>query len=1017
MRVPNISIYNNARYHLGGLTGDLQDANEVMATQKRINRISDDPIGLSQVLNLKTSIENLGQIEKNVNMGISWLKGAETALDSVNSLILDAKTQVSRLINASMGADERRNAVAGINAVIEQIVSLGNTQVNGNYIFSGLDNDIAPLVLQDAANPTRVSYQGNKTPFEIKTDKQVTVAVGRSGAETFWDKEVDINSTNNTLVFKEDNGRGQASEKTMIVTIEEGIYTVQKLELAVRNALNQASAGKGYGVSYEVAFDEDTRSFAIREDGSYDGYIRTEFMWETGAGAYVANISAASSIARDDIHVTVNHPSALTLDTTEPFRLTWQGNGQWAVANNPGYIIYPSTVSGTSRSVGIDLDESGTADITITLDTPVTERGQYIEFDIVSAKGDHSIGHEIGFNADNAVYAPPTSDRTAVFITDLTIAAGVNDTIVFEEVNALGVPSGPLTATIPAAVYTDMKAFTKAMETALEGVSANAINYAVSYDSEQGRFNIREDGSTLDELRLNWTATPVSQATAATLGFYPQDDVITYPLSDRMAQSYITIDATNNRLAFREISGAGSSDILWASINEGTYKTLADLESAVKSAMEFASAQSGVVATYTASYDPVTHRFSIQGAGGGLTGLDLLWKTSDEEGNSIGETLGFNPSNDTGGLGPYTGDTDMVLMRFDADNNVIEFEEIAVDGTYSKAVRVTIPEGDYTDMDDVAAVVQKALRDGSPHHVRYVVEYDDTAGKFTIKGSDADIKGFNLLWRTGAGWEQNASGLLGFAGDDRVSYAESDRSVVNITIDGTNDRIDFREILGDTGGVTDELTARIAQKTYTSHARLALAVETALEETSYKNGNRIDYSVTWDDATGHFTIKENGTRLAELDLLWGTGEHAPLSVGGKGGSIGGILGFEAEDDKGMAIQSDRPVDWGIFNSLIDLNGYLEDNDVYGLERSLGRLEAHFERMTSRIVDIGMKYNRLDVRNKITTEVSLGLTERRSTIEDADMIEAIMDLQAIETAYQASLSSTAKILKLSLVDYI
>ena len=75
MRVPNLSLYNDARYRLGGLTSDLQAANEVMATQKRINRASDDPIGLSQVLGLNTTLGNLEQIEKNVNMGISWLKG------------------------------------------------------------------------------------------------------------------------------------------------------------------------------------------------------------------------------------------------------------------------------------------------------------------------------------------------------------------------------------------------------------------------------------------------------------------------------------------------------------------------------------------------------------------------------------------------------------------------------------------------------------------------------------------------------------------------------------------------------------------------------------------------------------------------------------------------------------------------------------------------------------------------------------------------------------------------------
>jgi flagellar hook-associated protein 3 FlgL len=65
----------------------------------------------------------------------------------------------------------------------------------------------------------------------------------------------------------------------------------------------------------------------------------------------------------------------------------------------------------------------------------------------------------------------------------------------------------------------------------------------------------------------------------------------------------------------------------------------------------------------------------------------------------------------------------------------------------------------------------------------------------------------------------------------------------------------------------------------------------------------------------------------------------------------------------------------------------------------------------------MKYSRLTVRETVTTEVSLSLKERRSNIEDADMVESIMKLMNIETAYQAALSSTSKVLNISLVDYL
>ncbi len=897
MRVPNISIYDNAKYNLGGLTSDLQKANEVIATQKRINSISDDPIGISQVLNLKASIGNLDQIEKNVHMGISWLTGGENALDGVNNLILDAKTQVSRLVNASMSSNERRDAIGSINGIIDQIITLGNTQINGNYIFSGLDTNTPPLEHHDE-DPPRVSYNGNNSLFEIKTDKQVTVAVGRDGLETFWDDTVDINTTNNTIIFKEDNGHGSASELILETTIDPGTYNTAQLENAIRNALNNTSDNDGYGVAYEVEYDKEDASFSIQEDGSYDGFMRTEFMWETGADAYITQISVTSSMNPDDVNVTVVNSDALTLDTpqphgSEPFRLTWQGNDTWAIDNNPGYIIIPSTITGSHDTIGIDLNESGTADITITLDNPVTARGQSIAFEIVSAQGDHSVGNEIGFNADNSIYVPPTSDNSAVFVTELVIA-GTNDTIDFSEDGGGTI----LSATIPNITYTDMDVLALAIKTSMETASdagGGFIDYAVSYDAQESRFNIRQDGSSLDELQILWSNSSAASLTAATLGYQPLDDIITYPSSDNMVLAPITVDNTNN---------------------------------------------------------------------------------------------------------------------------VIDFEEISIDGTVSDEISITIPTGVYTVLDDVATAMQTALREASPNNIDYVVAYDNPPGQFMIKGSGEDIKGFSLLWQTGDSRDQSAGDLLGFSGDDTVTFSESDQAIVNITINAGNDKIDFKEILkGNEGLDVDDLTAVIKQKTYTSHSQLALEVEKALEEASYQDGNRINYSVTWDNYTQNFTIKENGTDLAQFDLLWETGTNAPISAGGTGESIGSILGFDTTDDVAAAVESDRDVEWGIFNTLIDLNAYLTDNDTYGIERTLGRLEEHYSKMTSRIVDSGIKYKRLEIREQLTISNGLSLTERRSNLEDADMIEAIMNLQSFETAYQASLSSSAKIMNLSLVDYL
>lgn len=117
------------------------------------------------------------------------------------------------------------------------------------------------------------------------------------------------------------------------------------------------------------------------------------------------------------------------------------------------------------------------------------------------------------------------------------------------------------------------------------------------------------------------------------------------------------------------------------------------------------------------------------------------------------------------------------------------------------------------------------------------------------------------------------------------------------------------------------------------------------------------------------------------------------------------------------VTGNREVEWGIFNTLMDLKQYLSENDTDGIERTIGRLETNFDNITSRIVDVGMKYSRLEVRETITSQVTLSLKERRSMIEDADMIEALMNFQNIKTAYEAALASTSQILNISLVNYL
>lgn len=592
MRVPTLSTYTNATYRLGVHTETLKDRNEVMSTQKVINTLSDDPIGMTQVLDLSENIKHLDQIETNVEMGRTWLTGVESSLDSANDLILELKTQVQYLSNASLNSDDRKDAIENVDNVMEQLLTLGNSQMNGNFIFAGNKIDTAPLQYHSDENPPRVSYEGDDNAFKIRSDKNAEIPVGRVGSQVFWYDEVAINSTNNTLYFKEDPGHGPDYEKLVTAVIPEGTYDIETLQETIRNSMNEASAEDGHGVTYEVKFDEETQSFSIMEDGSFDGYMATEFMWDTEVfiteDAYVDKVTTGGSLHPDEVHTVINDKAAVNIsDAAQTFKLTRSldvvsGGYYWGLENEEGPLIpdtigpadpvtgarevtfqsnggiIPSKVVGTDEGVEIYFDENDFPDLSISLDHAALEEDTVtltLNPEVKKQVGSTSIGHEIGFKDQNILSAPHVSDQLVrrdfslppagdgPLVIDGSTPGAINDKLDFQEVVGTGEDRVVynLTAEVKAKSYNSFDELAREVEKAMEAASlakGNRSDYAVTWDAEMEKFTIKEKGTDLEEFNLLWASgknAPVEnggtgESIGAILGFDAEEDDLKSPM-------------------------------------------------------------------------------------------------------------------------------------------------------------------------------------------------------------------------------------------------------------------------------------------------------------------------------------------------------------------------------------------------------------------------------------------------------------------------------------------------------
>ena len=135
MRVtPKITTSNFIR-NIHQQTGDILKAQEQIASQKRINKISDDPIGMGRVLGYRANIAAIEQYEENIDRGINQLEFNEITLDLASDLVLTARRVAEDYSGLGKTAEEKQFAADQIKDLYDQVVSLANSKFNNNYIF------------------------------------------------------------------------------------------------------------------------------------------------------------------------------------------------------------------------------------------------------------------------------------------------------------------------------------------------------------------------------------------------------------------------------------------------------------------------------------------------------------------------------------------------------------------------------------------------------------------------------------------------------------------------------------------------------------------------------------------------------------------------------------------------------------------------------------------------------------------------------------------------------------------
>jgi len=229
----------------------IEQASRQVSSGLRVNSASDAPDQVSSILQLRTDEGRNTQLQANLSLAKSDADAADNALNSATQLLDRARALGVQGVNFTQDADGRKSIAGEVESILEQMVSISRTAVQGRYIFSG-DDENTPAYQLDltAANGVTQLTTASATR-RLEDPAGGTFPVGKTAAEIFDSSARSVfdalNSLRVGLLNNDTNAIDAAAAK--IQTASDQLNLSQGFYGGVLNRIQDAT---NFGQSYDV---------------------------------------------------------------------------------------------------------------------------------------------------------------------------------------------------------------------------------------------------------------------------------------------------------------------------------------------------------------------------------------------------------------------------------------------------------------------------------------------------------------------------------------------------------------------------------------------------------------------------------------------------------------------------------------------------------------------------------------------------------------------------------------------
>lgn len=196
MRMTNNMLISNM---MGNLSTNLVKTSKYqtqLATGKKIEIPSDDPIVAAKSLKLRTDVAEIAQYKRNTDDATSWMEVTESTIGQMGDVQQRFRELVVQASNGTNTTEDMQKIASEVEQLKTQMTQLANATYSGRYVFSGYKTDQKLMdengnFLIDVTNAETIRYE-----IGIGDDVEVNVA----GSDLFHGGANAVTGTQSTFI-------------------------------------------------------------------------------------------------------------------------------------------------------------------------------------------------------------------------------------------------------------------------------------------------------------------------------------------------------------------------------------------------------------------------------------------------------------------------------------------------------------------------------------------------------------------------------------------------------------------------------------------------------------------------------------------------------------------------------------------------------------------------------------------------------------------------------------------------